>query len=124
MYCGSCPVVPAYRMQETGTPWKPFCCALSSQILEITVPKCFNIVLIVLWKPSDQNMNACRAASKTTPRTDASDASLQAQLFPARKTPQSSTARSKLRQVMLELANSDAFLDLIAEKLQSGGVQL
>ncbi|KAL3140993.1 hypothetical protein ABBQ32_005510 [Trebouxia sp. C0010 RCD-2024] len=65
-----------------------------------------------------------RAASKTTPRTDASDASLQAQLFPARKTPQSSTARSKLRQVMLELANSDAFLDLIAEKLQSGGVQL
>ncbi|KAL3153048.1 hypothetical protein ABBQ38_012072 [Trebouxia sp. C0009 RCD-2024] len=65
-----------------------------------------------------------RAASKSTPRTDASDASLQAQLFPARMTPQSSTARNKLRQAMLELANSDAFLDLIAEKLQSGGVQL
>lgn len=66
----------------------------------------------------------CRAASKSTPRTDPSDASLQSQLFPSQNPAQSSTARQKLRQIMLELANSDTFLDLIADKLQSGGVQL
>ena len=73
-----------------------------------------------------QDWAVCRAASKSTPRTDPSDASLQSQLFPVQSNTShsSSTSRHKLRQVMLELANSDIFLDLIAEKLQSGGVQL
>jgi len=68
--------------------------------------------------------NACRAASKSTPRTDPADASLQSQLFPSAPLSQSLTGRDKIRKALIELANSDAFLDLIVDQLQSKGLQL
>ena len=66
----------------------------------------------------------CRAASKSTPRTDPSDASLQSQLFPSVMSSQGNGARDKVRKALIELANSDTFLDLIVEQLQSKGVKL
>ena len=68
----------------------------------------------------------CRASTKTTPRTDPTDASLQSQLFLTQNSHQrnSSSGRDKLRQVLIELANSDAFIDLIVDKLQAKGLQL
>ena len=66
----------------------------------------------------------CRAASKSTPRTDPADASLQSQLFPSASPSQSLTGRDKIRKALIELANSDAFLDLIVDQLQSKGLQL
>lgn len=66
----------------------------------------------------------CRAASKALPRTDPSDASVQSQLFPASASQQRISTRDKIRQVIVELANSDAFIDIIVDKLQHKGLQL
>ncbi|DBA70584.1 hypothetical protein WJX79_007514 [Trebouxia sp. C0005] len=65
-----------------------------------------------------------RAASKSTPRTDPADATLQSQLFPSAPPSQSVNVRDKIRKALIELANSDAFLDLIVDQLQSKGLQL
>jgi len=67
---------------------------------------------------------ACRAASKSTPRTDPADASLQSQLLPSAPSSQSVSRRDKIRKALITLANSDAFLDLIVDQLQSKGLQL
>lgn len=66
----------------------------------------------------------CRAASKSTPCTDPADASLHSQLFPSASPSQSLTGRDKIRKALIELANSDAFLDLIVDQLQSKGLQI
>jgi len=49
---------------------------------------------------------------------------LQSQLFPSAPSTQTSSGRDKIRKALIELANSDAFLDLIVDQLQSKGLQL
>lgn len=65
-----------------------------------------------------------RAASKSTPRTDPADSSLQSQLSPPAPPSPTTSGRNKIRKALLGLANSDAFLDLIVDQLQSKGLQL
>lgn len=70
-------------------------------------------------------MHVCRAATKSTPRTDLSDDSLQSQLFLSTTSiAGSNSGREKIRKALTDLARSDAFLDLIVEQLQAKGVQL
>lgn len=80
-------------------------------------------------EPSHPDSNSlhqvfARAASKSTPKTDPSDDSLQSQLFPSTVPAASNAGREKIRKALTELAKSDAFLDMIVEQLQSKGVQL
>ena len=72
-------------------------------------------------QPSENDMQGCL---QTYASHRSFDASVQSQLFPAPASQPRISTRDKIRQVIVELANSDAFIDIIVDKLQHKGSQL